>query len=1389
MLVGAGSMAVLGCGMPLARAGDMGISVTCGSLAPPFEVFTGSSNVFVGGARAARLLDITKHCDPTTMGPFGIAMGIAGVAAGAAGAIATGQAAQAAQAAADAAVLALKLLAGKDPGLPPGIGALVGPPLPTVMIGGFPCPPIGDMAIGALMKGIKKLVAAAKKMRASRRSNANCGDGSHPIYLVTGENFDHFTDFVSPGLFAWRRRYTTAHAAIDGPLGYGFRHHYQRHLDVRLHQATFIDWDGVELEFPKFEGPPGCGLDELREHGYVLRRVSQGPTSGRYELSTPGQPTLVFEGDRFTEALPLVGLRSETHTLALEYDAEGRLAGAVDTPLGSRTSTCYRLSYDRAGRLTALHELGSRPTARFTCTYTEAGELHQARDACDGVWTYAYDAAHRWTSQTDPRGYSYSFGYDEDGRCVSASGQDGLWSAQVEYLPDKGMTRYTEGEGAVWEYHYDLAGFITSIVAPDGGERIRSIGRDGRVLADTDAGGRTLRYTYDADGAPLARIDEFGHVFPPEHEAPVLDDPFRRELPSTALARNFAGALRPWPEAVFGATGALLEIPAPLRGLAHQVFRLRPRGAPQAAPKTQVMHDALGRPVYAVEGARRAWRRSYDESGNEVARVDRDGHVYRSETTSWNLIGARIDPLGNTSRYEYSSLEQLTALTDPLGNTSRWDYDACRRLTRVWRYDRLRDTYEYDVGGHMIAKYDGADALVFRNAAFHDNHLVARRELASGGEHRFDYDARGRMTEVSTERHAVTRTFSPIGERLLDLRDGEGLERWVDDHGERVRILDRFEWTLRWARDGALELRVPSKAAVSRLRYASDGVVLIERANQTREWQQYDHEGRLEGVMTCRANARGETFGWGRRYAYSGEGDLLAIQDSVRGSTRYEVDAAHRLVAEARPDGAREAFVHDAANNLVHKRGLSRLAIASHNRASASATEVFEYDGRERLATRRHRDGAQTSYRYDSFDRLERLERRGTGESEPELVWRAAYDAIGRRLWVDAGGRRREFFWDGDRLAAEVDPEGRLRVYLYFGPDALVPSAFIDYDSRAAEPETGRLYQVYSDGVGQPLHIEDETREIVWWPAQTDPWGLITVHQSSTVEYNLRWPGHYYDPETGLHYNRHRYYDPALGRYLSPDPLGYAGSETNLYAYAPNPLVQVDVLGLAHDGQDGDATRRSSSDDNEGAEPAETPAQRRARQREQIEKMKRDRRRRIEAAEHAEIVDGNRQARDNGEFDGSLSPDDRAYINDETALSRASDPDKRLGDSSPGSTIDEARAMQHAEDTGQLPGPVDRSVRPGADVRTGTGDAEQHYSMKGVVHQDHPGSQARAAKEIDNMAGDRRRGSEPNGVLIDLRHSPDPVGDRQRLQAHANQVNADLSRDGHDPIDVRFIDP
>jgi RHS repeat-associated protein len=103
-----------------------------------------------------------------------------------------------------------------------------------------------------------------------------------------------------------------------------------------------------------------------------------------------------------------------------------------------------------------------------------------------------------------------------------------------------------------------------------------------------------------------------------------------------------------------------------------------------------------------------------------------------------------------------------------------------------------------------------------------------------------------------------------------------------------------------------------------------------------------------------------------------------------------------------------------------------------------------------------------------------------------------------------------------------------------------------------------------------------------------DPYGHIEVHPASQLEYNLRWPGHYYDPETALHYNRYRYYDPALGRYLQTDPLGYEGSPTNLYGYPANPLTDVDVLGLTgHPTHQQHANDGSAPQHNSGHEGAD----------------------------------------------------------------------------------------------------------------------------------------------------------------------------------------------------------
>ena len=84
----------------------------------------------------------------------------------------------------------------------------------------------------------------------------------------------------------------------------------------------------------------------------------------------------------------------------------------------------------------------------------------------------------------------------------------------------------------------------------------------------------------------------------------------------------------------------------------------------------------------------------------------------------------------------------------------------------------------------------------------------------------------------------------------------------------------------------------------------------------------------------------------------------------------------------------------------------------------------------------------------------------------------------------------------------------------------------------------------------------------VVWSAKYTSFGAAFVDPGSSVENNLRLPGQYFDGETGYHYNWHRYYDPATGRYLTPDPIGLAGG-INLFLYAEaNPINYIDPFGL-----------------------------------------------------------------------------------------------------------------------------------------------------------------------------------------------------------------------------------
>jgi RHS repeat-associated protein len=181
-----------------------------------------------------------------------------------------------------------------------------------------------------------------------------------------------------------------------------------------------------------------------------------------------------------------------------------------------------------------------------------------------------------------------------------------------------------------------------------------------------------------------------------------------------------------------------------------------------------------------------------------------------------------------------------------------------------------------------------------------------------------------------------------------------------------------------------------------------------------------------------------------------------------------------------------------------------------------------------------------------------------------------------RKRW---GERRVDFHWAGDQLVAESDASGRWRLYLYADALARTPLGFVDYDALDAPPNAGRRHVVFSDPIGTPCLIEDAAQRVVW-RADLSPFGAAAV--TGEIDFNLRFPGHYLDAELGLHYNRFRYYDPVLGRYLQSDPWGIAGG-LNLYGYLTNPLAHADVRGLG--GKDEHGTPNDCPHDKEGTEP------------------------------------------------------------------------------------------------------------------------------------------------------------------------------------------------------------
>ncbi|GHE74019.1 hypothetical protein GCM10018785_47700 [Streptomyces longispororuber] len=375
----------------------------------------------------------------------------------------------------------------------------------------------------------------------------------------------------------------------------------------------------------------------------------------------------------------------------------------------------------------------------------------------------------------------------------------------------------------------------------------------------------------------------------------------------------------------------------------------------------------------------------------------------------------------------------------------------------------------------------------------------------------------------------------------------------------------------------------------------------------------FDALGRLTGQTVAARDGRAIQH---RAYSYRADGHLIGVDDHLDGARRFDLDPAGRVTAVHAANWT-ETYAYDEAGNqttadwpATHPGHEATGPRAYTGTALTRAGAVrYEHDALGRVTLRRK---TRLSRKPDTWRHTWDAEDRLTSTTTPDgTVWHYTYDPLGRRtakLRLSPDGttvtERTVFTWDGTTLCEQTTtaPDHLPNpVTLTWDHAGLRPIAqterIVPREAPVAGGETGpdvhagpawahgtagpppeasdlasaseasrtevdsRFFAIVTDLVGTPSELVDERGEIAWRTRST-LWGTTAWTADSTTYTPLRFPGQYFDPETGLHYNYFRHYDPETARYLTIDPLGLQPAP-NPTTYIHNPHIRIDPLGLA----------------------------------------------------------------------------------------------------------------------------------------------------------------------------------------------------------------------------------
>ena len=792
-----------------------------------------------------------------------------------------------------------------------------------------------------------------------------------------------------------------------------------------------------------------------------------------------------------------------------------------------------------AGQSAQARAVTHRDNVGRAWTLAYHDEFTQVTDVDGRVSLYHLDARRRWIGYTDPLGQFTARGLDANGNVRSIVGPSGIVEETV-YDEHGHPTEVRDAAGGVTTIAWDPAlGLPLAITDALGQATTYAYEAKGNLVVETDAAGVTTQYEYDAKGQVVAVIDGRGGRVTLQYDD--RDQPVEHVDCSgrkTAFAYDAGGRL-------VRVTNALSE-------------------------ETALAYDAAGRLVRQTlaDGSFEGYE--VDIAGQITAVIDAAGARTEYSFAPDGLLERRSDALGHHVGYRYDSARRLVALVNENDASYRFGYDVLDRLVDETRFDDTRATFSYDRADHLVHSVEAPGTTQPIATAYRRDpmgRLLSR--ITSDTELTFDYDALGNIVQAKSEPDGTLLRFRYDKlQRLVEEVSQTATRSFVTTHAYD-EIGNRLATTLS---DGT-QLKQLHYGGGHLHQVSLDGtpVADIERDALHREVSRtqgrlstsriYDAGGRLRSMTSVLGSGPGVLAGsapggvvFNRRFRYDATGRMVQAVD--RGKTRlWEYDSIDRLT---RFDDQRFAF--DPAHNLVDP---GQGASGSRGRVVDNWIRVyedkrFEYDLHGRIIEKRI--GAHTVIRFD-WDGEHRLRSSTVADAKGERTTRYAYDAFARRTCKRSDGKESMFLWDGDDLLRSYD--GRAETTFIYEPGRHVPMA--QAVRGVDDPDAPRAcYYYHCDPSGLPQALTDSEGQIAW-KGRYEAWGRLAEddrHGGHALDQPLRLQGQYCDDETGWHYNRYRYYDPDIGRFVTPDPLGLTGG-VNPYQYGPNPVGWIDPLGLA----------------------------------------------------------------------------------------------------------------------------------------------------------------------------------------------------------------------------------